>query len=144
MKYENPRDVVDIIIEKEGKIVLIERGVEPFKGKLAIPGGHVDYGETVEHAAVREAKEETNLDVKLKSILGVYSGPNADPRGHRVSTVFIAEPVAGILEGKDDAAKANYYDLNKLNPEDLAFDHKLILRHYQKNKETGGTFWSSR
>ena len=103
MKYKNPLPTVDAIIESKNKIVLIRRGNEPFKGKLALPGGFIDHLETAEHAAVREAEEETGLTIKLKCILGVYSDPKRDPDKHTMSTVFIAESFKGKLKCGDDA-----------------------------------------
>ncbi len=144
-EYKCPKSVVDVIIEKYNCIVLIERGNEPYKGKLAIPGGFVEYGETVENAAVREAKEETSLDVRLKYILGVYSDPKRDPRGHALSVVFIADPVGGKLQAKSDAAKTEWYHIGKVEIGNLAFDHAKMIADYkswQKNRR--GTFWSSR
>ena len=123
----SPRLAVDMIIEyPDGKIVLVERGVEPFRGKWAIPGGGVEIGETVENAARREAKEETGLDIKLKKIVGIYSDPDRDPRGHTVSIVYLAEPVGGELKADTDAADAIITDdfVNR----DLAFDHRKMLQ----------------
>src|SRR3989344_4558107 len=105
---------VDMIIEKHGKILLVTRGHEPFKGKLAFPGGFVNYGEKVEDAAVREAKEETDLSISLKAILGVYSESNRDPRGHTITTVFVANVVSGEVKAGDDAAEAKFYSLADL------------------------------
>ena len=125
-KHKNPVPTVDIIIEVEGGIVLIERKNQPHG--WAIPGGFVDYGETVEAAAVREAKEETGLEVTLTHLLGVYSDPSRDPRLHTISTVFVGtadgQPVAD-----DDAADAGVFTAETL-PEDLAFDHSDILEDY--------------
>jgi 8-oxo-dGTP diphosphatase len=122
----SPRLAVDIVIEFfDGEIVLIRRGVEPFKGKWAIPGGGVELGETVEQAALRETKEETGLDVRLDRVLGVYSDPNRDPRGHTVSIVYHATPTGGELKADTDAAEAiKTGDFFKYP---LAFDHKKIL-----------------
>ena len=107
----------------------------------------MDYGETVETAALRELKEETALDARLLSILGVYSDPERDPRGQRISTVFIADWVSGNPEGRDDAKTARWYnvsEIGKLLP-DLAFDHSKILNDYFSWSETGkDTFWSSK
>jgi len=131
--YANPYPTVDIIIEvfdgeKVAGIVLIERKNEPFG--WAIPGGFIDYGESAEDAAVREAKEETNLDVTLKYLLGVYSRPDRDPRHHTISTVFVAtasgKPAAG-----DDAKNLAIFS-PKTIPAKLAFDHGEILRDYFK------------
>ena len=125
-RYRNPFPTVDIIIEVKGGIVLIQRNNPPYG--WAIPGGFVDYGETLEEAAVREAKEETNLDVELVSQLGAYSGPDRDPRQHTISFVFVAR-AKGTPEPSDDASDAGVFDLASL-PETMAFDHKEILRDY--------------
>lgn len=130
-----PDLAVDVIIELEDRpgrpIVLIERRFPP--AGHALPGGFVDVGETVENAARREAREETGLDITLGALLGVYSDPSRDPRGHTVSLVYIAtatgEPVAG-----DDAA-----DVLILNPgaaPPLVFDHGLILGDYLRRIES--------
>jgi 8-oxo-dGTP diphosphatase len=125
----NPLLTVDIIIEMEGRpgsIVLVSRKNEP-KG-WALPGGFVDYGETVETAAAREAKEETGLDVELPRQFRAYSDPSRDPRGHTVSVVFTAR-ASGTPKGGDDARIARVFDLKSL-PEDIAFDHRIIIEDY--------------
>ena len=123
-----PSLTVDIIIESQAQtgIILVKRKNPPFG--WAIPGGFVDYGESVEIAAVREAKEETNLDVKLKYLLGIYSDPERDPRGHTVSVVFVAEG-RGEPKAKDDALELRIFTRNTL-PQDLAFDHEIILSDF--------------
>ena len=131
--YLNPVPTVDIIIEIGNKIVLIERKHEPFG--WAIPGGFVDYGECLEDAARREAKEETSLDVKLKSLLGVYSSPTRDPRRHTVSAVYVAT-AKGKPEAADDAKNLGLFALNALPPV-MAFDHAEILSDYRRFKKTG-------
>src|SRR5262245_22944104 len=88
-QYKNPVPTVDIIVENECQILLIRRKYDPFKDYLALPGGFVNEGERVEDAAKREAREETSLDIELRDILGVYSDPKRDPRGHIMSTVFV-------------------------------------------------------
>jgi ADP-ribose pyrophosphatase YjhB (NUDIX family) len=125
-KYRNPFPTVDIIIEIEGGIVLIQRKKPPYG--WAIPGGFVDYGETLEAAAVREAGEETSLDVELVSQLGAYSEPDRDPRQHTISFVYIAR-AEGIPRAADDASDARIFKMDML-PENLAFDHDRILRDY--------------
>src|SRR3989344_8987826 len=122
-KMDNVVLGTDIIIEKGNKVVLITRGHEPFRGKLALPGGRVNDNENVEEAAVREAKEETSLKVKLKEILGVYSGPNLDPRGYANTTVFVADIVGGDLEAGDDAGAADFYDIKNLDFNKIGFPH---------------------
>lgn len=135
---------VDVIIENSRNIVLIRREKEPYKGKLALPGGFVEYGETVEAAAIREAKEETSLDVLLIDILGVYSSPDRDPRGHVISVVFVAKQVGGSLQGKNDALSAKWFELANINLEDLAFDHSKIIGDYKKWMKDKQTFWSTK
>jgi 8-oxo-dGTP diphosphatase len=133
-EYKSPMPVVDIIIEMPtaaGRpgVVLIERKNEPHG--WAIPGGFVDYSETVEAAAVREAKEETGLDIRNLRQMQVFSDPARDPRYHTISTVFIAE-AAGTPRGGDDAAAARVYSLDALP--DLVFDHAGILDVYLRRR----------
>ena len=127
--YRNPVPTVDIIIEVEGGIVLIERKNEPFG--WALPGGFVDYGESYEDAAVREAREETGLEVTLVRQFHTYSDPDRDPRQHTASTVFIAT-ASGVPEGGDDALRASVFDQGHLP--DLVFDHARIVDDYYSNK----------
>ena len=130
-KIKCPLLAVDVIIrceEEIGKIVLIERRNFPFG--WALPGGFVDYGESVENAAIREAKEETGLDVEIVKLLGVYSDPDRDPRGHCVSIVFIANS-SGKPVGGDDAKESKLFSIFSL-PEEIAFDHKKIINDYIK------------
>lgn len=138
-----PTPTVDVIIENGDEIVLVRRKRNPFKKMLALPGGFLDNDERVEQAAIREAEEETSLIVRLKEILGVYSDPKRDPRKHTVTTVFIAEPVQGQLEAGRDVMEAKWFTLEKLNPDELAFDHAKILTDYALWKKTKRTFWSS-
>ena len=134
---ETPLLAVDIIIElvdqPEKSIVLIERRNPPYG--WALPGGFVDVGETLEHAAVREAREETCLDVKLKVLLGCYSNPQRDPRGHTVSPVYIAE-ARGVPQAADDAKNLRCVAVKDL-PDNLVFDHGLILSDYRHYLRTG-------
>ncbi len=130
----NPIPTVDIIIELEsGGIILIRRKNPP--PGWALPGGFVDYGESLETAAVREALEETTLQVQLVELFHVYSDPNRDPRQHTLSTVFIAT-ASGTPRGEEDAAEARIFSEQDL-PAQLAFDHSQILRDYFRYKRTG-------
>ncbi len=129
--YQNPIPTVDIIIEIEpNRIVLIKRKNPPYG--WAIPGGFVDYGESLESAAVREAKEETSLDVKLIKQFHTYSDPKRDPRHHSISTVYIAK-AEGTPKAKDDALEIGIFGESSL-PDEIAFDHRLILEDYFKKK----------
>lgn len=123
-----PKIATDIIVRKGNSILLIERKYEP-KG-WAIPGGFVNYGEKVEDAAVRELKEETGISVEDITLLGIYSDPARDKRGHTASAVYFATSDAEPLAG-DDAKNAKFFLINEL-PEDIAFDHKQILEDYLK------------
>ena len=129
--YKTPLTAVDIIIENDSKgIILIKRKNPPFG--WAIPGGFVEYGESLEEASVREAKEETNLEVRLIKQFHTYSDPNRDKRFHCISTVYIAK-AKGTPEAKDDAAEIGIFNESNL-PQDLAFDHRIILGDYFKSK----------
>jgi len=122
---KKPSITVDGVIIKNGKILLVKRRNEPFKGRWALPGGFVEYGETVEKAVLREVKEETGMDAKIKKLVGVYSNPARDPRGHTISIVFLLEGEGDAIAG-DDAIEAKFFDLNELPP--LAFDHEKIIK----------------
>lgn len=126
MEPRNPVPTVDIIIEYAGGVVLIRRKNQP-EG-WALPGGFVDYGESLEEAAVREAKEETGLDVELSRQFHTYSDPGRDPRRHTITTVFVARG-KGQLEAGDDALKAAVFRRDVL-PEPIVFDHREILEDY--------------
>lgn len=122
----NPLVTVDIIIEVEGGIVLIERKNPPYG--WALPGGFVDYGESLETAAVREAKEETSLAVTLREQFHSYSARDRDPRQHTVTTVFLAD-ASGTPAAQDDAKNLKVFS-EENTPSNLAFDHGDILNHY--------------
>ena len=126
--YLHPAVAVDGIVEEDNKILLIKRKNNPFKNCFALPGGFVECGETVENAVVREVYEETGLITKVKGLLGVYSSPDRDPRGHVISIVFILDIVEGNLKAGDDAKEAKFFDINNLPK--LAFDHKKIIEDY--------------
>ncbi len=121
-----PRVAVDGVLIREGKILLVRRGKEPFKGKYALPGGFLEYGERAEEAVLREVYEETGVKAEVKDLLGVYSDPDRDPRGHVISIVYLLDYLEGEPRGGDDASEAKWFDLNSL-PE-LAFDHERIIR----------------
>ncbi len=130
----------DIIIEyPDGSIILAKRGSEPFKGHFGLPGGKMEEnGETIEETAVREAKEETGLNIELTGIVGVYSKPGRDPRGRFISVVYTAKIVGGTLKAGSDAAEV-IKTLNFANHK-LAFDHNRIIEDYinHRNAEPRG------
>jgi myo-inositol-1(or 4)-monophosphatase len=125
---------VDIIIEYENRLVLIYR--KNYPQGWALPGGFVDYGETLEEAAIREAKEETNLDVELLYLLGCYSDPKRDPRFHTVTTVFVARG-KGEPKAQDDAKDLGLFSLEEIPWKELVFDHAKILKDYLKKRKEG-------
>jgi 8-oxo-dGTP diphosphatase len=121
-----PPIAADVIAEIGDRIVLIERKNFPFG--WAIPGGFVDFGETVEQAAIREAKEETSLDVELRALLGIYSRPDRDPRGQTISVVYVGR-ATGTPIAQDDAKSLALFAPDE-PPAPLAFDHAAILGDY--------------
>jgi 8-oxo-dGTP diphosphatase len=121
---ETPKLMVDVVIPSEAGVVLIRRGTDPFEGQWALPGGFVDVGETVHEAAVREAAEETGLAVEISRLVGVYSEPDRDPRGHNVSVAFLARVLGGQMQAASDAAEVEVLDPDTV---ELAFDHSRII-----------------
>ena len=146
-KPRNPIPTIDIILSENSnsnKVLLIKRNKDPFKDYFSLPGGFVDEGEKVEDAVRREAEEELLVKVEPINILGVYSDPNRDPRGHIMSITFIAKIIKGILKEGDGVAELRWVEINNLENIKLGFDHSKILSDYEtwlKNKET---YWSSK
>ena len=127
--YKSPSLTVDAVITCENNsIVLIKRKKDPYWGSWALPGGFVEYGETVESAAIREVKEETGLDVDLCKIVGVYSDPERDPRGHTVTICYLANKTGGKLKADTDAADVKSFNRKEISKLKLAFDHETILK----------------
>ncbi|MGC9166421.1 MAG: NUDIX domain-containing protein [Thermoplasmata archaeon] len=130
--YILPAVAVDGILFKDNKVLLIKRKNEPFKGYYALPGGFVEYNETTENAITREMKEETNLDVKIKGLFGVYSDPRRDPREHVISIVYELDVENMNFKAGDDAEDVLLADIENLPK--LAFDHSKILDDFIKSK----------
>jgi ADP-ribose pyrophosphatase YjhB (NUDIX family) len=137
-KYKNPSPTVDIIIEMKNDdrenigIILIKRKFPPYG--WALPGGFVDYGESLEAAAAREAREETSLQIKLLYQMHTYSDPSRDPRKHTITTVYVAE-ASGIPKAQDDAREIGIFTRDQIDFA-LAFDHRQILEDYFEKKYT--------
>lgn len=136
--WRRPSVTCDGIVFKDGKIALIRRKNEPFKGSYALPGGFVDYGERLEDCVVREVLEETGLKTRVVSLVGVYSAPGRDPRGHFVTAVYELQHIGGTMKAGDDASSAAWVPADEVPH--MAFDHGAIIagflaeRKYEKRK----------
>jgi len=127
--YRNPAPAAGVIIEKEGQIVLVRRKYNPYKGDWCLPAGFIEYGESPEHCAVREVKEETNLDVKLNSLFRVYSGSD-DPRTRAILIVYLGEILSGEAKPGDDASEVRFFPVDNI-PQNIAFQsHRQALKDY--------------
>ena len=126
----HPWLTVDGLVLVDGKLVCVRRRHEPFRGMPALPGGFVELGESVETAVVREVQEETGLETRVVRLVGVYSEPGRDPRGHTVSVVFALEPTGGTLDAGDDADAIVLVDPDRLPA--LAFDHATIVSTWRR------------
>jgi 8-oxo-dGTP diphosphatase len=128
MKRSITLTVDAIIITDDGRIVLVKRVFDPYKDHWALPGGVVEYGERVEDAVIREAKEETGLDIRIERLIGVYSDPGRDPRGHFVSISFLCRPTGGSLRTSKETKEVKAFLKEELRSIKLAFDHEKMLR----------------
>lgn len=128
--FPHPRLAVDAVALRGDLILLVRRGRPPFEGRWALPGGFVERGERLEEAVLRELEEETGAVGKLLGIVGAYSRPDRDPRGHTVSVVYAVAVEEGDVSGGDDAAEAAWHDL--ASPPPLAFDHDQVLTDYRE------------
>jgi 8-oxo-dGTP diphosphatase len=123
-----PRLTVDAWVrDRTGRVLLVRRGRPPFEGRWALPGGFCEYKETTEACCARETKEETGLTVKVGDLLGVYSRPDRDPRGHTVTVLYACRPQSGRVAGGDDAADARWFEAPELRKLRFAFDHRKIV-----------------
>ena len=127
-EYKIPSLTADIFIFNEDfDFILIKRKNDPFKDCWALPGGFVEYGESIEDAAIREAKEETSIDVELIDLVNVYSKPDRDPRGHTVTVAYTAKGDFSQKKADDDASDISIFSQNQLDKINIAFDHEKII-----------------
>ena len=137
-RHKSPSLTTDIFIfDDDLNFILIKRKNDPYKDHWALPGGFVEYGETVETAAIREAKEETSIDVELKGLVNVYSNPDRDPRKHTVTIAFIAKGDFSSRKADSDAKDIDIFSPEKLDEIDLAFDHDKIIEDCLKKAKNG-------
>jgi len=123
--WRKPSLTCDGLVVRQGKVLLVRRGKEPYQGRYALPGGFVEYGESAPDCAVREVKEETGLDTEVLRLVGVYSEMGRDPRGHFVTLLYLMSEIGGELNAGDDAEVAGFFDTSDL-PE-MAFDHERMI-----------------
>lgn len=128
--WKKPYLTADGVLIEAGKVLLVRRGREPEQGMLALPGGILEYGEKLEECVVREVREETGIETRIKRMVGVLSDPDRDPRGHFVTVVYELERTGGELIAGDDAADAGFFPVQDLPP--LAFDHARIIKRALK------------
>ncbi len=132
--YLNPKVAAGVLIEDAGRVVLVQRGIEPHFGSWTLPAGFAEYGETIEETAIRECREETGLEIELDRLLGVYS-VNSDFYGHLILVLYSAHIVGGEMVAGDDASEAGFFAPDEL-PRDLAFQaHRQALRDWRKTLE---------
>ena len=146
-KPRNPIPTIDIILvenSNSNNILVIKRNKDPFKDYFSLPGGFVNEGEKVEDAVRREAEEELLVEVEPIDILGVYSDPHRDPRGHIMSITFIVKIITGELKAGDGVAELKWIGINNLGNIKIGFDHLKILSDYEAWNENRGTYWSSK
>lgn len=120
-----PLLTIDGVIFAEGKVLLVKRSIKPYMGYWCVPGGRVEFGETVEEAVLREAKEETGLDVEIGKMVGIYSDPKRDPRGHTITIAYLLKAVGGELKHDEEEASAVKYFRSL--PKNIGFDHRKII-----------------
>ncbi len=126
MDHRQPSFAVDcVVFDPQGRLLLIRRKNPPFQGQYALPGGFIEYGETTEQAAARELSEETGLHAVQLSLVGVYSDPGRDPRGHVVSIAYLTRVSHFAPQAADDAAQAEF--VADWDDQELAFDHNKIV-----------------
>lgn len=138
-KMRMPRLTVDAWIrDRRGRVLLVRRGRPPFQGRWGLPGGFCEWKETTEACCARETLEETGLTVRVGALLGVYSRPDRDPRGHNVTVLYAARPLRGSAKGGDDAAEARWFSPRELRKLSFAFDHRdIVLEQLARGRKRG-------
>ena len=134
-QWRKPSVTADGLVVKKDEVLLIRRKKEPFMGEYALPGGFLEFGEKMEDCVVREVREETGIRSEVIGLLGVFSDPKRDPRGHFVTAVYHLKPVGGALKAGDDAASVKWTDIDDLPK--MAFDHGDIIRTFAKTLKKG-------
>ena len=133
-----PRVTVDAwILDERGRLLLVRRGRPPFEGSWGLPGGFLEWKERTEECCARETLEETGLEVRVGELLGVYSAPDRDPRGHNVTVLYEAIRIRGKAKGGDDAAEAKWFTPRQLERVEYAFDHAEIVREQMARRARG-------
>jgi len=135
-QWKKPSVTADGIVTRGNELLLIRRGAQPFKGSYALPGGFLNYGETLEDCVLREVLEETGLKTRIVGLVGVYSSPDRDPRGHFVTAIFHLETVSGTARAGDDASTAEWISLDRLPK--FAFDHGKIVQEFMASRREKG------
>ena len=124
---KHPIPTADAVLIEDDKVLLIKRNHEPFVGFWVLPGGHIDYGETAETAVVREMKEETDLVVEIKKLIGVYSNPERDPRRHTMTIAYLVNRISGEVKIDHEATEFKFFEVGNL-PEKMGFDHRDVVQ----------------
>jgi ADP-ribose pyrophosphatase YjhB (NUDIX family) len=130
--WNNPKPVVSVILEKNGKILLVKRAKEPLKGYWCLPGGYVCYSEKPEDALMREVKEETNLNIRIGKLIGVYQIDN-DPRGINLDIIYAGLIVGNELETNEESSEFGFFSIDKL-PELIAYKHEVAIQDWKKHE----------
>jgi 8-oxo-dGTP diphosphatase len=137
-RKDAPRVTVDAWVrDSKGRLLLVRRGRPPFEGRWALPGGFLEWNEETETCCARETEEETGVAVEVGRLLGVYSDPRRDPRGHTVTVLYEATPSSGRAKGGDDAAEARWFTGSELETLEFAFDHGEIVREQWARRARG-------
>ena len=134
--WNNPKPVTSVILEREGKILLLKRGKEPLKGLWVLPGGYIDYEEKPEQAILRETKEETNLDIKITKLINVYQIDN-DPNGINLDIIYAGKIVSGAIKTNEESAEYNFFALDEL-PELIAYKHREAILDWKSSNNFSG------